>query len=158
MNIQSTIKYNSDLQTVFQNLTGDIYAGQAIHQGLESNLLKHYNLYISRTKNNTVISTIPKNLIKPVKSIELKVTKKRRPRLTPAQKRGYQLIKDRMETAKSDMIHHIEVLIKSGEIHYREFINDPSVYYDSQIMGVYYNNYIIRKAVVRYFEREFIPF
>jgi len=153
MSIELTLKYNNDMQSVYKTLTGTEYSGQALCPDFTQSLITAYNNFLNSFKKPK-IQKIPLNNINPV----LKITKKRKSRLTPAQKRGYQLIKDRMESAKSDMIHHIEVLIKSGEIRYQEFINDPSVYYDNQIMGVYFNNYIIRKAIERYFEREFIPF
>ena len=161
MSIENSLRYNTDLQTVYKQLTGNPYAGQPLCKDFVNGLESAYNKFLSSFQKTKIQKISVKN-IKVVLKVNdnpvLKIKKKRKKSLTPQQKRGYRLIKDRMETAKSDMIHHIEVLIKSGEIGYQEFVNDPTVYYDSQIMGVYYNNYIIRKAIVRYFEREFIPF
>jgi hypothetical protein len=133
---QSTIKYNPDMLQAF------ITANNIDLKEAMKKAQKEYN------KKLTVHKNIP----------ELQVSKKVKKLRTPAQKKASLVIKDRMETSKSDMIHHIEVLIKSGELQYPEFINDPTIYFDSQIMGVYYNNYIIRQAIIRYFEKEFIPF
>ena len=135
---QSTIKYNPEMLAAF------IAANNIDLDSAMEKARKEYNKRLAMPKETGS---------KPVK-ISSKTFKSR----SIAQKKAAINIKDRMVTAKEDMIRHIVVLIKSGEITYHQFVSDPTVYFDSQIMGVYYNNYIIRKAVISYFDKEFIPF
>jgi len=141
---QNTIKYNPEMLTAFitaNNINLDIAikkAEQLYYRNLSQTPPKSTKTTKPAQKSNRIIKPAPKR--------------------TPKQKKSAQNIKDRMVTAKEDMIHHIECLIKMNELEYNEFIHDPTVHFDKQIMGSYYNNYIIRKSIIRYFEKEFIPF
>jgi len=77
---------------------------------------------------------------------------------TYAQVQARQSIRDRMQTAKKDMIEHIQNAIGNGLYSIAEFIADPTVYFDSQVMGKYYKNYFIRQAIIGYFKKDFVPF
>jgi hypothetical protein len=66
--------------------------------------------------------------------------------------------KDKMQTAKQDMIDHIKNEIGNNAYSVADFINDPEVYFESRVMGNHYNNVILRKAVINYFKNEYLPF
>lgn len=61
--------------------------------------------------------------------------------------------KDKMVTAKSDMINHIQDLISRGEITLTEYLADPDIYLDKQIIGNYINSPIMRRSITKYFKR-----
>jgi len=63
--------------------------------------------------------------------------------------------KDKMVTAKSDMINHIQDLIDRGEITPLEYMAEPNIYLDSQIVGNYINNPIIQKSIIKHFKRKY---
>ena len=63
--------------------------------------------------------------------------------------------KDKMVTAKSDMINHIQDLIDRGEITPLEYLAEPNIYLDSQIVGNYINNPIIQKSIIKHFKRKY---
>lgn len=91
------------------------------------------------------------------KALILKPVLKIKKRVTAKQRQAYQLIKDKMQSAKQSMIRHIQDCIDNEDYTLWEFLADPFVYFDSQIMGKYYNNHIMRNSIVKYFQ-EYIPF
>jgi hypothetical protein len=79
--------------------------------------------------------------------------KKRKQRSRPG---GFKQIgkKDKMVTAKSDMINHIQDMIDRQEISINEYLADPEIYLDSQIMGNYIHSPILTKSIVKHFQRK----
>jgi hypothetical protein len=77
-------------------------------------------------------------------------------RKTDKQKKYYKLQSDRMQTVKNDMIEHINYQIESGYYTPTEFVNDPTVYLDSDIMGKYINNKILVRSIVKAVEDSYI--
>jgi hypothetical protein len=153
MNVEMTLKYNSDCQTVFKQLTGAEWAGQSICDNLKQEIIKAYTRYIASRK---IIKPEKKKKENTKKEVKLPVKVKKS--LTYKQRQGRRLIADCMQMRKADMISHIKALITDGVITWQEFVNDPTVYYDKQILCEYYNNYIIRKSIESYFKNQFIPF
>jgi len=140
-----TLKYNGRFKEVFEAL-GFVKATQ-------ENLNKAYKVYCK------VLAGMKLEYVKKErKSQYIKMTPVLKKTRTVKQKRATLLHKDRINTAKQDMINHIQDLMDSGELTYTEFMNDPYVYFDSQIMGSYYNNNIIRKSIVKHFGIDVIPF
>jgi competence CoiA-like predicted nuclease len=77
-------------------------------------------------------------------------------RKSDKQKRYYKLQSDRMQTVKHDMIEHIHYQIDCGYYTPTEFVADPGVYLDSQIMGAYIKNKILVKSIVKAVEDSYI--
>jgi hypothetical protein len=136
-----TLKYNDRYREVFNAL-----GFKEVTKDTLNKAFKVYSKVLAGMKVENIKSDTQYLPLKPVT------------RRSVAQKRAAILNKDRMQTAKQDMINHITDLIESGEISYTELMADPTVYFDSQIMGNYYNNTIIRKSIVKYFDVSYIPF
>jgi hypothetical protein len=80
--------------------------------------------------------------------------------LTPGQKKAAQKRSERYHRAVRDMIDHIENKITNGYYDMIDFLNDPSAYFDRDVMGSEYNNAMARKAVIKPFREkyEYCPF
>ena len=63
--------------------------------------------------------------------------------------------KDKMVTAKNDMINHIQALIDDGQMSPDEYLAEPNIYLDSQIVGKYINNPIIKRSIIIHFKRKY---
>ena len=70
---------------------------------------------------------------------------------------SYQNRKDKFWRITVDMVQHIIDCIENNDYSIDEFINDPTVYLDSQIMGNYINNKILVKKIIGVVEAEFFP-
>jgi hypothetical protein len=70
-------------------------------------------------------------------------------RRTQAQIRASQNRSDRYQRAVRDMIDHILDKIEQGYYTIQEFINDPSSYFDPEVMGKEYANQFARKSVIK---------
>ncbi len=120
-------------------------------------------LIITQKINNDAIRQAERHLKKcqlrgkPVDYVPVKMSTKH-DKISQAQLNARQDIKDRMQTAKQDMIDHIKNEIEKNSYSLHAFLADPSVYFEVQVMGKYYDNYVLRQAVVRYFEKEYVPF
>ncbi len=75
--------------------------------------------------------------------------------LTIKQRRHYQNLSDRMSTAHKDMTEHIIAQVESGYYTAQEVLADPTVYFDSAILGYLINNYVIRQTIIRNLEKHF---
>ena len=139
---QSTIKYNPAMLDAFIS---------ANNIDLPGAMKKAEQLY------NRRLAGVAKLRTKKEDSPELKIIKKKRVQ-TKKQRQASRVIKDRMQTAKSDMINHIKSMLDNNEMSVQELLADTTVYFDKQIMGSYFNNFVIRKNIVNYFEKQFIPF
>jgi len=137
---QQTIKYNPEFFTAFCIANGIGNIETAIQKAE-----KFYNNCLAQK-------------IKPIFKEQAKPKKQTIKRITFKQAQARQSIKDKMQTAKQDMIDHIKNELSMGTYHITEFLADPIVYFDSAIMKQYYNNYIIRQAIISYFKNVYTPF
>jgi CRISPR/Cas system-associated protein Cas10 (large subunit of type III CRISPR-Cas system) len=84
-------------------------------------------------------------------AVDYKLTVERKPekRRTQAQIRASQDRSDRYQRAVRDMIDHVLDKVEQGYYTLQEFINDPTAYFEPEVMGKEYANQFARKSVIK---------